>query len=504
MSRPAKKRASDAEAAYPESSEAATSGFLFELPLRLGPNHITFQLFDHARQWQTFATARVLSVPLSLLEKFGLFETREFVLRAMQRRFESHTQPALSLTAPPLIAVKRADLFATSRSNLFMIEIAELVAAGFREIGYPAEAHLNDVPMENPPDGTLQIIVAPHEYHLLFLTEKFSRARAIAFTRGVHLLCTEQPGTGWFETGAQWAQYAAGVADLNPVGVDALRSRGVEARRLGLGFHPLLASPRIPEYASRRYDIAFLGAMTDRREEFVARHSDFFAEHNCHIRFAPLGFAKTASSRSYLDTAQRNELLSGSRILLNLHHGEQRYFEWHRILVGLANGCCVISETCVGYGPLVPGRHFVMVEPEHLIAACEYYLANPAEAAAIADAGRKFIETELRQSQQCAAFLNPSAETGDPAPIAHPPALQRQLTRETRRVFWKLCNAICTRGNRRRKWSRFAMKASAPRSFENVLVIARDSRNRTKRAPPETQPSNCTRTKRVVVRRQQT
>ena len=33
--------------------------------------------------------------------------------------------------------------------------------------------------------------------------------------------------------------------------------------------------------------------MTDRREEFIAANADFFAARNCHIRFVPIGFAKT-------------------------------------------------------------------------------------------------------------------------------------------------------------------------------------------------------------------
>jgi glycosyltransferase involved in cell wall biosynthesis len=75
------------------------------------------------------------------------------------------------------------------------------------------------------------------------------------------------------------------------------------------------------------------------------------------------------------------------------------------MLVALANGCCVISETCKGHGPLVPGKHFIMVEPEYLIPACEYYLARPNECESIAKAGRQFVETQLRQADACRAFL---------------------------------------------------------------------------------------------------
>ena len=65
----------------------------------------------------------------------------------------------------PRLNTQRVDLFATSKSNLFIVEIGELVAAGFRELGCEAQLHLDEVPQENPPPGTLQIVVTPHEYY---------------------------------------------------------------------------------------------------------------------------------------------------------------------------------------------------------------------------------------------------------------------------------------------------------------------------------------------------
>src|SRR3712207_5471421 len=111
------------------------------------------------------------------------------------------------------------------------------------------------------------------------------------------------------------------------------------------------------------------------------------------------GFAKTKETRSYLSPERRNALLSDTRILLNVHYSEQKYFEWHRMLLGLANGCCIITETCQGYGALVPGEHFVMVEPANLIAACEFYLAHPGECERIARAGLAFVQTQLSQAE---------------------------------------------------------------------------------------------------------
>ena len=449
-----KRNRPDVAAAFPHLPDSSASGFLVELRLGFGRSHISFQVLDHERVWRTFAEATTTAVPLKLIASAGLTNTRDFAVVHLKHWFENRrtSVPATSLPPPPgrTHTTERVDLFATSKSNLFIVEIGELVAAGFRELGCEAQLHIDGVPQENPPAGTLQIVVTPHEYYNLFLTEKFPRPYLRDLTANLHLLCTEQPDTGWFQSNLQWGSYARGVADINPLGVAAYRKRGLDAHQLQLGYHDILAhTQRIP-HPQRTLDITFLGSMTERREDFFAEHAPFFARHECHLRMVPLGFAKTRQTKSYLSVDRRNKLLSNSRILLNVHYSDQKYFEWHRMLVGLANGCCIITESCKGYGELVPGKHFIMVEPEYLIPCCEYFLAHPEECEKIANAGREFIETQLRQSQTCARFLQqieaPDAQpmggessthflAADSPPAPLPPELQRIISKHTRRLL---------------------------------------------------------------------
>lgn len=447
-----KRNRPDVASAFPDLPGAEASGFLFELPLGLGRHHFEFQLLDHARRWQTFATANVTAFPMKTLARARLLHTRGFFIGYFKRRVaarKSEAHDSTHLAPPSSVAVAqlpaRVDLFATSKSNLFILEIGALVAAGFRELGCDARLCLDEIPSENPPADTLQIVVTPHEFYNLFLSEKLPRERMRGLTRKVHLLCTEQPETGWFQSNLQWAHYSIGTADINPLGVAAYRARGLRAHQLQLGYHEILSHrERIPHHR-RSNDIVFLGSMTPRREEFFAQHAGFFARHQCHLRLVPLEFAKTKATRSYLSAERRNELLADARIVLNLHYSEQKYFEWHRMLVALANGCCIISETCQGHGRLVPGKHFIMVEPEQIIPACEYFLAHPGECETIAEQGRKFVETELRQAQSCAQFLRDIGGGRDGAAalelaLDHPPeplpkALRKLIARRTRRGF---------------------------------------------------------------------
>ena len=352
----------------------------------------------------------------------------------------------LGLRRSSSTAIKKVNLFATTHSNLFILEIGRLLAAGFRELGCEAQLLLDQLPAAAPAPDTLQMVITPHEYYNLFLTERVSPDEARELTKNVVLFCTEQPETGWFYNNLLWAENARAVADLNSLGASAYRNRGIESYHFRLGYHDILAAPEPLPYGERKTEITFLGVMTPRRDEFFAQHAPFFSRRQCHIRFVPLGFAKTRLTRSYLDETERNDLLSQSKIMLNLHYSEQKYFEWHRALVALANGCCFISETSQGYGELIPGRHFVMAERDDLIACCDYYLGHPRQAEAIAAAGRDFIRTHLRQAQTCESFLEAlrshdqygtASLSSDAIPGSLPKPLQRALTKTRSARLWR-------------------------------------------------------------------
>jgi len=448
----------DVAAAYPDLPQAKASGFFIELRLPFGRSRLTLQVLDHDRLWRSFYSTSVVAFPLAIFEGLGLSHFRRFLIFYLKHLFAPKEASGDDSLPAPIAAIlgrsasptrfKNVDLFATSKSNLFILEIGELVAAGFREIGCAARVRLDEQPAERPADDTLQIVVTPHEYYNLYLSEILPRRRIRDLTRNLLLFCTEQPETGWFQSNLQWAVHARGVADINALGVAAYQARGLRCYHLPLGYHPVLThSTKIPHRA-RLYDLTFLGSITPRREKIFAEHADLFSQHRCHLRLVPLGFAKTKATRSYLSEERRNELLSNSRILLNVHYSDQKYFEWHRMLVGLANGCCIITETCHGYGMLQPGRHFIMVEPEYLGPCCAYYLAHPEECEQIARQGLEFIETQLRQAQSCQTFLqqieaaeraeNGAQPTGDDvwplappdsASVPLPPELMRDISR---------------------------------------------------------------------------
>ena len=189
--------------------------------------------------------------------------------------------------------IRAVDLFVTSKSNLFIREIADLLCAGFRAAGCRAQLLIDQIPAEKTEEGKIQIVVTPHEFFNLFLRDKLAWEKMQRLTNHLFLLGTEQPESEWFDSNLVVAPHARAMLDIHLSGVAAYRARGLPCFHLPLGYHPLLEQSIVPAKPKRDLDICVLAAMTDRREEFIAANADFFAARNCHVRFVPIGFAKT-------------------------------------------------------------------------------------------------------------------------------------------------------------------------------------------------------------------
>jgi glycosyltransferase involved in cell wall biosynthesis len=416
-------------AAYPDLPEAGQSGFLLVLELPLGRSEITIQVQDHRKIWRTIFVADIWAFPLTFLGRIGLPRVERFLSTYLAQLFvgnrlntassvKPHPRSQIEVSLPrqrlqsfrgesgsTQSDIRAVHLFVTSKSNLFIREIADLLCAGFRAAGCEAQLLIDQTPAEKTEDGKIQIVVTPHEFFNLFLRDKLPWEKMQRLTNHLFLLGTEQPESEWFDSNLVVAPHARAMLDIHLSGVAAYRARGLPCFHLPLGYHPLLEQSHVPAKSKRGLDICVLAAMTDRREEFIAANADFFAARNCHIRFVPIGFAKTEETRSYLPIQQRNALLQRAKILLNVHYSQLQYFEWHRALIALANRCCLITETCEGFEPLVPGKHFVMAKADDLTTCCDYYLNHAKEREAIAEAAYNFVRDCFTQEENCRAFL---------------------------------------------------------------------------------------------------
>ena len=232
------------------------SGFLLEIEdLPFGACTLELQVRDHEKNWRTIYTTTITVFPLDFIGQLRLPNVQRVLVGRLRDRFAGGP-PALKSEAGELAEIKErlADvatiaapvqittihLFVTSKSNLFIIEIAQLVCAGFSEAGFIANLFVDGIPSVEIPTNTIQIVVTPHEFFNLFLTLKFPALELKQMTRQLYLLGTEQPDSDWFHSNLMVAPNARAMLDINPLGVEAYRLCGLRCFHLPLGYHPML------------------------------------------------------------------------------------------------------------------------------------------------------------------------------------------------------------------------------------------------------------------------
>jgi Glycosyl transferase family 2 len=303
-------------------------------------------------------------------------------------------------------SIRRVVLYATALGNDFMTEIARMFQSGFQALALEAELLLDEIPLRDPPSSLLQLIVAPHEFVPLFLEPRVSAAGMPGVLADCCVLTVEQPGSVWFEIGYPAAKSARAVFDINGQAVEEYRRRGLPAQYARLGYAPLLGEITGTLPAQKSIDVVFMGWLTDRRARFFAKHASALGRYNCRLLFIDAASPILATSPHYYAGARRNALLRNAKILLNIHHGERRYFEWHRALCALANRCLFVSESSDHTSPLESGRHLLFAKEAELLDRCEHYLHDDSARAKIVDEGYRIATNELAMVHTCRAMLD--------------------------------------------------------------------------------------------------
>jgi Glycosyl transferase family 2/Glycosyl transferases group 1 len=272
------------------------------------------------------------------------------------------------------------------RQNAFFTELAAVLRGELWELGVNATL-VEGWPA--PESGRAYALVAPHEHSILAGSAGLPAA---ALPRTV-CVCTEQPETSWFEETAHLAARCGAVFDINLRGAELLRTRGVRAEHLQLGYSPLW--DRFSPHADRDLDVVFLGGATPRRELLLASCAQLLTRHSSRIVLADNSRTNPSSAPSFAAGADKLELLARSRVLLNFHRDRVPYFEWVRVLEAIHCGAAVVSEWSFHYEPLVPGEHFLSARPEAAADVAETLLDDEDGRQRMAMEAHRFIRERL-------------------------------------------------------------------------------------------------------------
>jgi hypothetical protein len=282
-------------------------------------------------------------------------------------------------------------VYVSDRGNIFMKEIAGLLAATLSDLGYHTVFPAPGLP-ERSRDQ-VNLVVAPHEFFPLqrgHSEPELLHAAEVSVAVGV-----EQPGTAWFELGTHYASVGTMVLDISPYAVDELRRRGLDATHLQLGYHPSWDRWGGDSARLRPTDLLFLGSMTARRDGILSEAVPLLWDCNTDIRLFEFPRPMNEPRAHFVASIAKWDLLASSRVLLNVHRSETPYFEWVRVLEAVVNGCLVVTESSVDYGPLRPGEHLIAAPSEFLGAYAASIIIDEALRMDLASAAYDYVRTKF-------------------------------------------------------------------------------------------------------------
>ena len=276
----------------------------------------------------------------------------------------------------------------TTRGSHFMTELMAALAAATEASGHSAELVFDVFPAL--ADDCVYVAV-PHEFeawgNASGAPEAEQRARTIA-------LCTENPGTEWFEGTYRLVTGFGAAVSINRSSAAELRRRGVRCEHLQLGYSALWDSWGGDESSGRPIDVLYLGAADPRRDPLLAGIGASLWRRHCQFLVPPLE-PRRAPRPDFLKEQDKYARLGEAKILLNLHRTSSAALEWMRFLEAICNGCVVVSEPSLDGDPLIAGEHFEQAPVERIADTVEALLDDPPRLLAMRERAYDFIRAEL-------------------------------------------------------------------------------------------------------------
>ncbi len=368
----------------------------------------------------------------------------------------------------------------TRRGSHFMTELLSAISAATAGAGHTVELVFDEFP---PLRDDVVYVVIPHEFHAWGDPSGFPDARQRARTIA---LCTENPGTEWFEQTCQLVPQFAAAVSINRSSAAELTRRGIRCAHIQLGYSPLWDSWLGDESVQRHIDVLYLGAADPRRDPLLAGMGRDLWARECQFLIPPLE-PRTRPRPDFLKEAEKYRRLRSAKILLNLHRTTSSALEWMRFLEAICNGCVVVSEPCLDNDPLIPGEHFVAASTDGIATAINRLLDDPDRLARLRERAYDFVRQELpmgpageRLAELAGELPRRPPSTGDswsapdaqttPSATPQPPAQAPPGVSEPRRWLRRIGGRVL--GGRRSRVRVLAQTPAYARGEPRVSVVS--------------------------------
>lgn len=223
--------------------------------------------------------------------------------------------------------------------------------------GVAGSVHLDGFP--GPRPDRVYVLLDPRGYAAIEGTQALPDDDVL---RRTVFVCSEPPPQPGDDEHLGLLRRAGSVFVLDQRSVVAMHRLGIPARLLRPGY-----SKSLDHYdagAERPIDVMFLGARSERRTQYLGRAARVLSRHNCLLQISD-GAPSRGDTSSFLGDG-RWPLLAQTKILLNLHRGDDDRFEWRRALDAIHAGAVVVTEHSSGIAPFAAGEHLLVGSPESL------------------------------------------------------------------------------------------------------------------------------------------
>ena len=266
--------------------------------------------------------------------------------------------------------------------NVFFPELVEVLVDELRSAGSDVVVTTEPGDHEVEPDDVF-VLVPPHEYVALEGTSFVDDPVVAARTVGVS---AEQPHQGFFRRNAEHGARLGAVLDFSPLAVEAYRRLGIDAAHLPFGYtarwdryRPGHVSPGPPR-------VLYLGNKRPRRLSLLAAAADVLAREEARLVISDNDVPNLTTGPSFVAGEDKRDLLASTRLLVNIHQGDEPYFEWLRFAEAAHCGTPVLSERSDHTDPFVAGVHFAEFVDDGLSAAITAVIDDEQRLAELADA----------------------------------------------------------------------------------------------------------------------
>jgi hypothetical protein len=282
------------------------------------------------------------------------------------------------------------------KQNWFFRELVAAIRNELDRQAIPSSIHLDGFP--SPRADRVYVLVPPHEYAAVEGADAFPPDEVL---RRTIFLCAEQPGTIHFTHNLELADRAGAVFDINRAAVARFQEAGTMAQHFQLGYTSRW--DRFDPNRPRDLDVVFLGCRTQRRLLYLNGYARTLSRWNCHLQLSDNSSPNMEASTTFLTDAKW-DLLSRAKVVINLHQGDARYFEWLRVIDAIHCGAVVVSEHSSDIAPLDAGTHLFVGRPDSLALIADALLRDDARISQTRSDAYSFIRSSLPMARSVAAL----------------------------------------------------------------------------------------------------